>query len=689
MSAPRIPNDIKFWRNKGKTGKDVAIFFHDDFDGLMSAVIMKLYLEAHGYTIKQAGVINYQQSWAAFNLDKSLINIAVDFSEDHPDVDIYIDHHGVFEPEIALKQKRYAVKTISRIENGTKISYPSGSAAYAVAFHLGLPVTQEMIWIDMIDTANYSGYGIDVTTILDMDWDKIKKTKNPKLSFAACFNQEIKRGDYQTLLEVFKAAKSTSLYQFYRLFKLFYPYNNIHYRTGENIDFKISAENRMRQVKNRGRGQKDNDPNSIFDEKGKLNPSYNIDSRGQITKRVITSPTEMHHLFNAEVTENKYKPIDPDNPETGKFKISPRGYQIIGNLVFVPSGTWLNPIRIKSLVTKDRKLGIIKKGLQLNYVFLQYGNTIQITDFDVRLDKIDPNQLIKTNDNYIINHLGDYMIFVVKQFRGKPDYKEERTYCGGHKGIGTISNIFGICQKGRITSLKVNMKYLDLMKNKVIRDLSGLPKWSMSFIWNDFMDSKAATDEAVNTRLKNTEDLRNECDTFIQKEELEMTNFIYNTRRNIDRKHLMGPLKKNFKFYGKLYDLVMDLGLGILDDVSPEILTKIRFWNRSEQKYLYQLSKFVSKVVSKYDFSEIFLDKKDRTTLQKKQRKEIKNLLRIMFNIKNNAYITETTVFDKKKNAYVIETTRDRYHRWKPVRPSKRKKIDGKKKPIRQKISVS
>ena len=654
MSAPRIPNDINFWKKKGKSGKDVCIYFHDDLDGLTSGCLMKKYLLEHGFTIKQAGVINYQQSWKAFNIDKSLINIAVDFSEDCPDIDIYIDHHGVFDDETKLKQKRYSIKV------------KSDSAATGIAKVLGMPLSSEVSeWIDMIDSANYGQYKIDVTKILNMDLSEIKRSHNPKLYFASCFNQQIKRGDIVTLLEVFNAAKEPSLYEFYRLFKVFYAKNNIDWISGEEVDFSISAQERMIQVNNRGRGRtKSSGGDQFFDKDGKLKKGLIMDSRGRITKKIYASSKEFFKDFKAmRSTEASKK--DPSNPNNFKYKLSPKGYQIIGNMVFVPPGTWLNPIRIKSLVTKDRRCGIIDNQ-PINFVMLQYGNTIQVTDFDVRLDDVKNDDYPVAPNKSKIRHLGDYMTGLVKIFEDKADYNDQRTFSGGHKGIGTISNIFGSYDKNRFFS--TNYDYLDLLKNKVIIDLSGVgTNWDTLTMWNNDNDedSSTFTDEAINTRLKNVDTLRSEKDVENQALELEMLNFIINNRKFISKEHLAGPLKNNFKYYKQLYELWLDEGFNIICDLSPDFLTKIRYWNSKrpeEAMYLKIISSFVSKVVKKYKLNEFYLSKDDRTTQQTKQRKVVKHVFKLMFNLRNNLYIDD------------LEATRKKYHKWKPVRPSKVRK---------------
>ena len=93
MAAIRIPSDVEYWKKKGKRGKDCIIFTHNDLDGIYSAIAMKEYLLNHGFKISGFGVIDYSDGWKIFNIDKTYINISVDYAEDNPDLDIYMDHH--------------------------------------------------------------------------------------------------------------------------------------------------------------------------------------------------------------------------------------------------------------------------------------------------------------------------------------------------------------------------------------------------------------------------------------------------------------------------------------------------------------------------------------------------------------------------------------------------------------------
>ena len=72
-SAPRIPSGNtakKYWEAKGKDGLNVGLYFHDDLDGVLSAVLMKNELIKRGYTIRKYGVVEYRGSWRNIDMDE-------------------------------------------------------------------------------------------------------------------------------------------------------------------------------------------------------------------------------------------------------------------------------------------------------------------------------------------------------------------------------------------------------------------------------------------------------------------------------------------------------------------------------------------------------------------------------------------------------------------------------------------
>lgn len=580
-SSINIPKNENYWIKKGKSGKNVALYFHDDLDGIYSAILMKNYLEKNGFKIVKYGVINYQEGYSAFNLDKSLINVVVDFGDTHEDVDIYIDHHGIFNVEDENVKKRPFVKE-------------SADSAYeVVAKQLGVPVDKLVLdVIKMIDSAKYDEYDIDLKIIFDFD---IKKFKN-KLEFAAAFNQLLKRSDYKTFIEVVANCKdmTPSIYNIYRLFKILFPANNL-----DKIKLKKLAKDA---------GFVSDDNKILVDEFIKkvkeMEPSLLLNFEKDFVSDAISRLEKMYkrtsgvslkkskNIESEESNDNDKKDIILSQDEiiskfseiiNGEEKIVRlNGMQIFGNLLFVPSGTYANPIRaravyqneiengdsikkIKYIIDHKSKLyetlydkyqdepieliGDIKKdgnnfiinpieilsnndkyiGIKgyikydediddivfygnypILWLFLQYGNTLQVASL-YNINKYYEKYLPEAYGEKVKN-LGDYMkktlCYFIRNFGYNVNVTStKKTVAGGHGGIGTISNILGRVENPN-TLLKVvdcdgksmyeitdearrnmekyyNKKFLDLIKNKIISDLSGIKFKDLGMMWGE------------------------------------------------------------------------------------------------------------------------------------------------------------------------------------------------------------
>lgn len=479
-ASPRIPRlDEKgkeYWKRKGKSNK-VMIYTHDDMDGIYSGITVKKRLVDLGYDIVGYGILNYMEGWKKTTLNKEYINVAVDFANmpnpiDKHLIDIYIDHHGIFsEDEKNLYSKDQVVKT------------KTGSAYEGICNVLGKPADEITLYsIDMIDSAKYDEYMVDWRDILNFSWDRFLEIANKpgkvtikpfsgsksvtfgwpiiaKLTFAGAFNQFLKRSDHKTVIEVIDNVKDESIYGIYNAMKKIYPGNNIWTRgpmAGEEKDFVSDSSKRISDMQKRTRGN-----------------------------------------YNKIIFKNQ-----KDFVETTGMK--PPGYQIIGNLMFVPSGTWANALRARSVLISDYDDEIIPKDHKINFILLQYGNTLQVCSVE-KMDKME--NYIKLVDGYEIKDLGDYMTRILKKFQEYFGYyepkteigQEELTVSGGHVGIGTISNIVGKVSMERIERTRKisnvsksliekneGKRYLDLFKNKIIADLSGLgdKNWPVGLEWS-------------------------------------------------------------------------------------------------------------------------------------------------------------------------------------------------------------
>lgn len=442
MSAPRIPNSIEYWKNKGKIGKKAAIYFHDDLDGIYSAIVMRNYLENNGFEIVAYGVVNYIDGWKNVEIHDGLINVAVDYAENHPSMDVYIDHHGT---QYGSENTDFAVKTAT------------SSAYEGICYQLGIPVDElVMASIDMVDSAKYPEYNLSFKDTMILEKDHYYQSR---LHFTASLNQIIKRGCWHTLIEVVHNTKDLSVYEIFNNFKKYYPYNNLDYRTNQPKDFIEDGKWRIGEMIKRTRGDLTNGKKTVF------------------------------------VTQQQFIGVNFNN---NSWNLS--GYQIIGNVAFIPSGVWANAIRARGILEKDIEEGIIPKN-QVKFIVLQYGSTIQMVCYG-KINELDEYYLPRYKKDVIKNgvvvkkagelttNIGEYMEYVlyymkkdlgytdISTFIGSSD--DEVTVAGGHGGIGTISNIVGFVGSGNCK----NLKYLDFVKNKIIMDFANIDWSNFKMRWS-------------------------------------------------------------------------------------------------------------------------------------------------------------------------------------------------------------
>ena len=497
-AAPRIPKltqkGIEYWKNKGKNGKDVMVYFHDDMDGIFSAVVVKERLLDLGYNIKGYGVVNYQEGWSLTTLDPKMINVVVDFANmpenDRKDlIDIYIDHHGEFtEEEKELYKSNPVIKT------------KTASAYEGICRVIGKPLDSILLYaIDMIDSAKYDEYNVKWTDILKFNWDMFKEisqrkgklTIRPfessgdveigwstvaKLTFAGAFNQYLKRSDHKTLIETVANLKDVSIYNVYNVMRKVYPNNNVWFSgrsKGQPKDFIEDGRWRIGEMQKKTRG----------------------DHR---SPKIHTSQSDFIKATN----------------------LYPSGYQIIGRLMFVPSGTWANALRARAILEQDYIDGVIPEDHQVDFIALQYGNTIQVCGYK-KLEDLENPPLLK-NDK-VMKDLGKYMTDLLGNFKKYFGYydpdtsigQDELTVSGGHVGIGTISNIVGSVNKDKIEEEggEINefikkydgYKYLDLIKNKIINDLSGVD-WKIGMKWIESSDQTKS--QMIRDIMNNNKDIK-------------------------------------------------------------------------------------------------------------------------------------------------------------------------------------
>jgi len=624
-SAPRIPNSEEYWTKKGKKGKKVALYFHDDLDGIYSAIAMKGYLEKKGFEIEKYGIINYQEGWSTTVLDEALINIALDYAENIKGIDVYIDHHGKFE-EGENKGEPTAVKT------------HTGSAYEGIMDQLGLPVDSNVLSIiDMVDSAKYDDYKVDIKRILTFDFKEFKN----KLEFAAAFNQMLKRSDHKTFIEVVANSKdiNPSIYNIFRLFKILYPANNLNNVQIKQLakaggfltdDGKPDIKALVAHIKRENpKLMRDFEKDFIKDAEWRLGQmahrTWGGDQRGP--KQYIDSQEKFKALFGTVGRGYVDKETGEDVP--GNPKVSMPGYQIIGTMCFVPSGTWANALRARSLLethllnderipiipyrvlktspmynellskngekmeligdisdflTKDKKFitfnpkqdvtndpkiegisgeilvqgehVVFKAKQPIFWILLQYGNTLQVASLH-KFDLYVKEYLPKINGEPV-EDLGKYCDNLLMQMCKEYGYNiltvpEMTTKAGGHKGIGSISNIFGEVPNGVVLGVpdpkhpdkKVNVeaapdkdkiagtRFLDLIKNTMISELSGIKFDDLTMPWGD-PDEKPAPkpkDTDMNKKVLTKQQIRKAQDVEKQYQEWDKEDIMQNVER--------------------------------------------------------------------------------------------------------------------------------------------------------------
>jgi hypothetical protein len=329
----------------------------------------------------------------------------------------------------------------------------TASAYEAICQSLGVPQDSlTLSVIDMIDAAKYQDYGVDWSRLLDFNISDIKKSENKRLEFAAAFNQFLKRSDTKTLIGVIDNCKDASIYSIFNVMKILYPEHNTD-RGGNPKQFIDDSTWRLGEMQKR--------------------------TKGRGSKKVYNSQEEFLSVFQ----------------KGGLIQLD--GYQLIGDLAFIPTGTWANALRARTIIQNEFKAGNISK--EPKFILLQYGGTLQVCSYK-KMDEYG-DELPKLKSGEVVNDLGAYMTGLLtnfKQYLGyhNPDTslgQDEITVSGGHGGIGSISNIFDEC---KISPYK-GQRFIDMFKNKIISDLSGVP-FNLNLKWSEPKEFKSKDPEMDN-----------------------------------------------------------------------------------------------------------------------------------------------------------------------------------------------
>ena len=216
------------------------------------------------------------------------------------------------------------------------------------------------------------------------------------------------------------------------------------------------------------------------------------------------------------------------------------------------------------------------------------------------------------------------------------DDTDERTVAGGHYGIGSLSNVFGTCRRKPYDGAK----FLDLFKNKVINDISGV-KWGITMPWNEVEDvNRVIKPEEVNKKLVDIGDVRGESEVRIEKEEREILNYIvvngYGDFQ--ERKKLVS----NFKdiTMKKIYQIWLETHF---DDISDgELKVKDVDSIMFKKNKMIEDTELFNRIVDKFDLTEIYAT--TGTVARGNHRKELKRVFKIIFNMLDEKYLKKDTL---------------------------------------------
>lgn len=168
-------------------GYNAILFFHQDMDGVVSAIIFKEILKKYKINIIKYVPIEYGERWAYISLKKwkkddneKTIFVLTDFSNGFIDVEIHTDHH----------QKQY-------IANKSQTYFDSDKKSNAELLNnistYSIMDEEEIKFINIIDAAQYVEYSLQPEELLNtvFKYDKTKNYKENKMYLALVINNII------------------------------------------------------------------------------------------------------------------------------------------------------------------------------------------------------------------------------------------------------------------------------------------------------------------------------------------------------------------------------------------------------------------------------------------------------------------------------------------------------------------
>lgn len=170
--------------NLRKEFDKVVIVFHQDTDGLCSAIGMKHYFENYGFEVIDAHVIQYgDKEWSLKKSDPNnkILYCICDFAHGKPMFQIHLDHHdrqsGAGETKsTSFRHARSNVETISQVVS-PKDLFPSS----------------DILLISTVDSADFAKYELTPTNVVNYLFkiDKDKSLEKNKMLLGLVINKLI------------------------------------------------------------------------------------------------------------------------------------------------------------------------------------------------------------------------------------------------------------------------------------------------------------------------------------------------------------------------------------------------------------------------------------------------------------------------------------------------------------------
>jgi len=158
------------------------IYFHQDLDGVTTAISMKHYLESNGIEVVDAHVIQYGDKEFAVKKNDAkgdTMPVLVDFAHGKPMFVIHTDHHdrqaGAEDTKsVSFKSSRSNVETISQIVSPKEIFS-----------------SEDLLLISTVDSANYASQNISVDQVINylFKLDRSESTSKNKMLLGLVANK--------------------------------------------------------------------------------------------------------------------------------------------------------------------------------------------------------------------------------------------------------------------------------------------------------------------------------------------------------------------------------------------------------------------------------------------------------------------------------------------------------------------